>query len=115
MNQLVIFRALQGIGGSAIYSAVIVTLTTMVPVVSLFNAHLKFIIQYILHLGRDIKLHASHWHCLCSEQCGRSLGGWSDRFPYPLGYVSFRCSSTFIKDVIDRNPEQGGSSSSTYP
>jgi MFS family permease len=43
MNQLIIFRALQGIGGSAIYSAVIVTLTTMVPVVSLFNAHLKFI------------------------------------------------------------------------
>ncbi|CCM00317.1 uncharacterized protein FIBRA_02347 [Fibroporia radiculosa] len=31
MNQLIIFRALQGIGGSAIYSAVIVTISTIVP------------------------------------------------------------------------------------
>lgn len=31
MKQLIIFRAFQGIGGSAIYSAVIVTFSTMVP------------------------------------------------------------------------------------
>lgn len=31
MKQLIIFRAIQGIGGSAIYSSVIVTISTMVP------------------------------------------------------------------------------------
>ncbi|PCH36881.1 MFS general substrate transporter, partial [Wolfiporia cocos MD-104 SS10] len=31
MIQLIIFRAMQGIGGSAIYSAVIITISTMVP------------------------------------------------------------------------------------
>ncbi|EEB99758.1 hypothetical protein MPER_00486, partial [Moniliophthora perniciosa FA553] len=31
MTQLIVFRALQGIGGSAIYSGVVVTISTIVP------------------------------------------------------------------------------------
>ena len=34
MTQLIVFRAMQGIGGSAIYSGVVVTISTIVPTVS---------------------------------------------------------------------------------
>ena len=52
MNQLIIFRAIQGIGGSSIYSAVLVTISTMVPQVSSTRLNSESAFLQLFHSAR---------------------------------------------------------------